>query len=272
MRRREVTNSPSQEWQARQELGTTEPLPQHIAAAILAKYTRAQVKRRMISLKIDGKSYRFTHENSSVILNHNDDGTFFLIRYNPLDFQEDPDNALAHVHTMSGRYIESLPVKDKAKWFDPESTRKEIARQKTIQTHQRQLIETVRQPVAEAELEREQHNAEQLRAFATLPVPKTTPAKQDQRPQQPQRVNAPQTTDENRVTTPPVPATTRTCKPVATGQGTTPQNTPETAPEISADDFEDFADAIAELKAKDATSNRLRKDYRAAALAAFDED
>jgi hypothetical protein len=113
-RLRELTNDPAREYTAR--AGETEPLPDSVAALILCRKGWAKVERHQITVTLDGNELQFTSRDSLVIASKNGTGERVLLAIN----RRAPD--VLHILTDDGRYIESIPRKGEAQWFDAGET------------------------------------------------------------------------------------------------------------------------------------------------------
>jgi hypothetical protein len=109
-RLRQVTNDPQREYAMR--AGQVEPLPDNVAALILCRKGWSKIERQQIKITLDGAELLFASRESLTIAEHNGTGRRFLWVLN----RRAPD--VLHILTDDGAYVESIPRKGEAVWFD----------------------------------------------------------------------------------------------------------------------------------------------------------
>lgn len=162
---RSRTNDPAREYAQRG--GEVRRLPDSIAALILSKKGWAKIERHQIKVTLDGEDLFFASRDSLVIAAKNGTGERVLWVMN----RRAPD--VLHLLTDDGRYIESVPRKGEATWFDHGAASQAAHADATaqIQRDARRLQELHR-PDTEAAAAAAQHNAAQTRRLIqTFPVP-----------------------------------------------------------------------------------------------------
>ena len=152
-RLRRVQNDPAREFAAR--AGATEPLPDSIIALILHRQCREQVTRNGIRITIDGASHDFWSDNSLTIATRQ--GQKVLVTYNRHNLD------LIHVLSDDGAYVESIPRKGEAHWFDPESATRELTKHKRAQQQTIDRLQHLHAPDAQAALQQARHNTAQIK-------------------------------------------------------------------------------------------------------------
>lgn len=111
-RLRTLTNDPAREYAQRP--GEVERLPDSVAALILCKKGFSQVTRNGISVEgITRKPLKFWHEDSVTIQEKAGSNEKVLWVLNRLQ----PD--VIHILTSAGAYVETIPLDEKAEWFEP---------------------------------------------------------------------------------------------------------------------------------------------------------
>lgn len=159
-RERRITNDPAREFVARP--GAVRGLPNEIAALILARQEFREVTRNGIT--IDGRT--FWHENSITIATKAGTKERVLITYN----RHQPE--VIHVLTNDGAYIESIPQKGKAEFFDPQSTARELGAVRRDQARVMNRLAELHGPDAMETLQRERANLGQMqRSVSTFDSP-----------------------------------------------------------------------------------------------------
>lgn len=173
-RTRRVTNDPAREYAQRS--GEVEPLPNSIAALILCKKGWAKIERHQIKITLDGEELVFASRDSLVIAAQNGTGERVLWALN----RRAPE--LLHLLTAQGAYIESVPRKGEAQWFDSgEASRAAYGdAQAQIQRDARQLRELHTGDTAAATRDAQDNAATTHRLIQTFPA--TTPGRDRHRP------------------------------------------------------------------------------------------
>ncbi len=163
-RLRAITNDPQREYAQRD--GQVEPLPDHVAALILCRKGWAKVERQQIKVTLDGKDLLFASRESITIAEHNGTGRRVLWVLN----RRAPD--VLHILTDDARYVETIPRKGEAQWFD-HSEASQAARGDAQAMLQRDVarLRSLHRPDEAAEAERTAHNAAQVRRLVqTFPA------------------------------------------------------------------------------------------------------
>lgn len=163
-RLREVTNDPAREFAQRP--GMTRPLPNEVAALILARQEFREVTRNGIT--IDKRQY--WSENSITIATKAGTKEKVLITYNR------HDASVIHVLTRDGVYVESIPEKGMVVMFDPVATERELGAHRRAQQRDMDRLVEIHGADSLAELARTKSNAAQMhRVVSTFDVPQGTP-------------------------------------------------------------------------------------------------
>ena len=161
---RQVPRSPVEEFQARVlKHGRPLKFPQSVIGLILQKQSRAEVAAGGITIKYQKVTYRYWHEDSLTIANNR--GQKALVTF-------DPDNMdFIHVLTDDGRYIESIPQKNKVSWFDDEALRAEMKKKMRAQNRDIARYQEIHKETSEQKVARALSNSEKIQAVNTLPHP-----------------------------------------------------------------------------------------------------
>jgi len=161
-RERLVTNDPAREFAARP--GAVRALPDEIAAIILARQEHREVTREGVT--VDGR--KFWHENSITCATKAGTKEKVLVTYN----RYKPE--IIHVLTNDGAYVESIPEKGKAEFFDPATTQKQLGAVRRDQARAMDRMKELHGPDTLETLQRERENlARMQRCVSTFesPVP-----------------------------------------------------------------------------------------------------
>ncbi|GEM_PF-3157565 len=163
-RLRERTNDPAREYARRP--GTVQPLPDCVAAVILCKTGFAEVDRHQITITLEGERLYFSSSDSVTIATKNGTGQKVLWAIN----RRAPD--VLHILDESGAYVESIPLKDRAKWFDEsEASREALAEARRHIGRDMARLAELHQPETREAVEREQHNAREVQQYLVNTFP-----------------------------------------------------------------------------------------------------
>jgi len=169
-RLRSLKNDPAREYAQRP--GEVETLPDSVAALILCKSGFTKVERHQLKVTLDGKEYFFASSNSITIATKNgtDEKVLWVIN------RHAPD--VLHILGRDGEYIESIPRKGRADWFSAdEASREALAETKRMRGRDMARLNEIHAPDIEAALEREQHNAGEIKRLVNIfPAPVATAA------------------------------------------------------------------------------------------------
>ncbi len=168
-RLRPVARSPNREFEMRP--GRTRHISMGLRAALFGVSITKKVTRNGISFKPrhlnpEGIAKRLTwwHENA-IVCQPGNIGKTVLINYDPADCE------IIYVHEEDGCFIEALPLKEKAKWFDPEEAAKAIAKTRTFTARVHSQLQNLHGEDSEAAVESAAFNQHQLeRVVVTLPT------------------------------------------------------------------------------------------------------
>jgi hypothetical protein len=153
MRLRVVTLSPAEEYVRRE--GVTEAIPDALVALILSRKTRVQVT--MAGVKItEGKVKRVYWHPDSPLCNRIGDGETLRV----FAVWNRQDDSRIHLMSDDGRYLETLPEKGKAAWFDHEQGAKIIADSRRAITRVYHHLQSVHEGESITAVERAQRNKE----------------------------------------------------------------------------------------------------------------
>lgn len=160
-RLRTVTNSPAQEY--RERPGQVETLPDALAALFLAKKVELTVSRQCVSFKMDGETFKYFHPDSLTIRNalpeHEGRAIGVVNRM---------DTSRLHVMTADGRYVETLPLKGKAGFFQPSD---QLQQARHALGHAEQRLEALHGKTTRELADAAAQNSSQLKVLvATLPA------------------------------------------------------------------------------------------------------
>jgi hypothetical protein len=89
----------------------------------------------------------------------------------------DPDDmSFLHVLTPDGRYVESIPLKDKVAWFDDAALREAQRAKKASLSRDIEQFRSIHGPTTEQKARRVVSNAEKLQIVNTFPAPEAEAA------------------------------------------------------------------------------------------------
>lgn len=168
-RLRFVKNSPTREYAAR--AGEVERLPDALAAIILSEKQFLTVTRSGLQMKRDGKAYKYWSENSAICNDASFDGRRVVCVFNRNDLSR------VHVMTDDGCYIETLPQKGRAEFFDQENAGRELARHRRAEENAMRRMEQVHGADTIRAATQARENAEQMRTVVTTMPRRGAPAK-----------------------------------------------------------------------------------------------
>ena len=177
-RLRPVTRSPAQEFELRQ--GQCRKIPKALEIALMGATTTAPIHRNGISftpklLNPQGKTKRLTWWRAdSPVCQVANIGKKVTVAYDPLDC------SFIHVLDANGKYLDTLPLKDKTPWFDPEETARAIADTKRIASRVSGQLQHLHSAAAEAAAEAARSNKAKIENIVqTFPKEghRTAPAK-----------------------------------------------------------------------------------------------
>ena len=161
-RERKVTNDPAREYAQRP--GEVERLPDDLAACILSAKRMATVKRNQIIIEVDGEDYKFFHPDSITLRGFTGETRV------PVVF-DNHDLSCIHILTRDGEYVETLPRKGEAAFFDEAAGRRELAATRALISHVESRIEDIHKPDSRRAVESARHNLETIRnSLHTLPL------------------------------------------------------------------------------------------------------
>lgn len=124
---RKTKNSPYEEFQVRRESAKLERIPDALSAILMREFRTVKIEKNGISFEVNGTKYTYWHPESSTCNPAN------LGKSATLTFDRD---CLDVIYILNqGAYVETIPQKNKVKWFSPEVA-EEIA------THQRVINST----------------------------------------------------------------------------------------------------------------------------------
>lgn len=149
-----MTNDPAREYEQRP--GMVERLPDAVAALILCKTGFARIERHQIKVKIDLEEYVFASSRSVTIAEKNGTGERVLWAIN----RHSPD--ILHILTEDGGYVESVPLKGKGEWFNPDNS-EALAEAARMRKRDMARLALLHEPDTANALAREQHNAAEVR-------------------------------------------------------------------------------------------------------------
>jgi hypothetical protein len=142
-RLRKVTNDPAREYAQRP--GEVEQLSNAIAALILSKQGFSKVSRNGIRIEgVTEKPLVFWHEHSITIAEKAGTNEKVLWTLNRLQ----PD--VLHILGKDGDYIESIPLDEKAEWFNPEHLHKVLGAKRRSQQRIIERVAALHRPDSEA--------------------------------------------------------------------------------------------------------------------------
>ena len=161
---RRINRSPDEEFGRRMDKGG--PLgkfAQSVIGLIMQKQKFVQVGKNGITFEYMRNRYTFWHENS--VACRDQVGQRVLVTF-------DPDNIeFCHVLTDDGRYIESLPAKNKVAWFDDEAMREEMRKKAHALNADLQRFRTIHKPTTEQKAAALKTNAEKMQIVNTFAAP-----------------------------------------------------------------------------------------------------
>lgn len=155
-RLRAVTNDPEREYAQRP--GQVEALPDYVAALILCRKGWSKVERQQIKITLDGHELLFASRESITIAEHNGTGRSVLWVLN----RRAPD--VLHILTDDGAYIETIPRKGEATWFDSSEASQAAYRDaKAMISRDFARMKELHRPDTDAAAADTVHNAAQVR-------------------------------------------------------------------------------------------------------------
>lgn len=167
-RLRFVKNSPSREYAARP--GAVERLPDALAAIILSEKQFLTVSRSGLQMKRDGKAYKYWSENSAICNDAAYDGKRVVCVFNRNDLSR------VHVMTDDGCYIETLPLKGRAEFFDEATAGRELAKHRRAQDNAMRRMQEVHGADTVKAVTEARENAGAMRTVVTTMPRKTETA------------------------------------------------------------------------------------------------
>jgi hypothetical protein len=161
-RLRQLKNDPQREYASRP--GQVQRLPDEMAAIILCAQRWATVARDEIRLEIDGQKRRYFHPDSLTIRGTGDERRV-LVCYN----RHDP--SVIHVLKEDGEYVETIPEKGKAEFFDQSAAARELAASRHHQARVADRMQVLHQADTQRAVQDARHNgAELAKVVRTMPL------------------------------------------------------------------------------------------------------
>lgn len=164
-RLRSRTNDPTREYASR--AGEVQPLPDSVAALILCRKGWAKIERQQIKVTLDGQELLFASRDSISIAEHNGTGRRVLWALN----RRAPE--VLHILTDQGAYVESIPRKGEAQWFDQgDASRAAHGDAQAMLQRDIARLKELHRPAMESADADARHNAAQVRRLVqTFPAP-----------------------------------------------------------------------------------------------------
>ena len=170
MRTRYVTRPPHQEYAAR--AGAARPLDHRVAALLLSKYKTIEPKMHGITLRINGHKLVYWRPDSIIFPNVGSPKLERIrVYYDPEDLRR------IHCLTVSGKYIETVPLKEHITPLQhSEENKRILGETRAANRLAMETLKAARQPdIAEAVDTALQNRAAIDRAVTQLPAPVATP-------------------------------------------------------------------------------------------------
>jgi len=163
-RQRQKTNDPLTEYSQRP--GKVQRLPDSVAALILCHSGRSKVIRHQIKVVVGKTEYLFANPDSPLLIakNGTDEKVLWVMNRQSRD--------CLHLLSDAGEYLETLPLKGQAAWFDNSAASKQaLADARASLNRDREHLEGIHAIDIDQAVRNAQHNAEQTqRLVSTFPV------------------------------------------------------------------------------------------------------
>jgi hypothetical protein len=160
---RKVNRSPNEEFTARvMQHGSPKKFPQSVIALILQKQKHITVTKTGIKFDYQGNKFQFWSPTSLVCANQVDQRVLVTFDPDAMDF--------CHVLTDDGRFVESIPQKNKVAWFDDEAMRQAMKDKAYALNRDIARYRDIQQATSEEKATRILSNAEKMQIVNTFPV------------------------------------------------------------------------------------------------------
>jgi hypothetical protein len=163
LRARRVKMSPNEHFAAKvQEHGQPLHFPKSVIALILQKQKSIEITKNGIHFDYLKTKYTYWHQDSTTCANKI--GQKALVTFDPDDMN------FIHVLTPDGRYVESIPQKNKIEWFDDVALREEQKAKKASLSRDIERFREIHGPTSDEKANRVLTNAEKMQIVNTFPA------------------------------------------------------------------------------------------------------
>ncbi len=179
-----VNRSPAEEMAARAALVDMGRLPDALAAIMLHETRSEAVTADGIVFRYLGSQYKYWHPESSTCHPQNLGKRIYV------SFDRDCMDVI-YILTQDGAYVETLPLKNKIQWFDP-NMEQEIAANRRVIGHVHNLVRKAQAGKTEEIHRRTKSNAEKVQYLHNFPAPTSSaPASEEVETRIPEAVRDP---------------------------------------------------------------------------------